>query len=286
MSRCTVLLALLLLFSSRLVAQEQDSTSVKLVLVDGEELVGTILEDAGDKLLFLTRSGIEMTLQRSQVREILSLESERFYRLDPNSSRLLFAPTGRSLRKKEGYLAVYELLFPFVAYSPGFGITLSGGVSLIPGAGGQVVYAAPKVTLYETTKTAVALGVLGAGYVGKEDAFSPVGLLYGVVTRGGRERSLTLGVAFGWSDESFSSNPAIMLGGHAQVSNTLALVTENYIITSEKDLVGFMAGVRFFGKQLSVDLALATLLAAFNDSDAEDFPFLPWVGFVYNFGPK
>jgi hypothetical protein len=55
--------------------------------------------------------------------------------LDPNYSRLLFAPTGRPLRAGDGYFSDYELLFPGVAYGLTDNVTLAGGVAIVPGLG-------------------------------------------------------------------------------------------------------------------------------------------------------
>ena len=67
--------------------------------------------------------------------------------LDPNYSRLLFAPTGRPLAKGDGYFSDYELVFPGVAYGLTDNLSLAGGVSVIPGLGlgEQLFYVSPKL---------------------------------------------------------------------------------------------------------------------------------------------
>ena len=42
-------------------------------------------------------------------------------------------------------------------------------------------------------------------------------------------------------------------------------------------------GIRFFGENLAADFALIFPLTG---EGIEGFPFLPWIGFAYNFGSK
>ena len=53
--------------------------------------------------------------------------------LDPNYSRLLFGPTGRPLKKGDGYFSDYELAFPGVAVGITDNLSIAGGISIVPG---------------------------------------------------------------------------------------------------------------------------------------------------------
>jgi hypothetical protein len=67
--------------------------------------------------------------------------------LDPNYSRLLFSPTGRPLRKGDGYFSDYELVFPGVAVGVTDHLSIAGGVSIVPGLrlSEQVAYVSPRL---------------------------------------------------------------------------------------------------------------------------------------------
>jgi hypothetical protein len=259
--------------------------TVRVTLTDGDVIVGTVVSETEASIVVLTVSGVQMTIPREQVRSIESLEGRRFDQMDPNRSRLLFAPTGRSLEKGRGYIAVYELFFPFVAYGPGGNVTLAGGVSLIPGAQGQLVYAAPKITLYERRQTSVAAGILASTYIGEsiDDDVPTFGLLYAVGTVGSSRAWLTGGLAFGFADGEISKNPAILVGGELQLSNSVKLMSENYVFINVDRGFLMSGGLRFFGERIAVDLAMVTFPALL--TDIEGFPFFPWIGFAYNFGP-
>lgn len=258
--------------------------TVRITLIDGDVVFGTMESESAATIVLVTTSGVQMTIPREQIRSIEPLAGKLFFRTDPNRSRLLFAPTGRALEKGVGYFADYWLFFPFVAYGPGGRVTLAGGVSLIPGAQGQLVYAAPKVTLYDYRETSLALGVLASTYLGADSEDIPTfGLLYAVGTIGGSTAWLTGGAAFGFADGEISENPAILLGGELQLSNSVKLMSENYVFINVEDGLLLSGGVRFFGERIAVDLALMTFPALVTAVDG--FAFLPWLGFAYNFGP-
>ena len=96
---------------------QSDSSQMTIItLVDGSELNGIILEEDEEKIKFRTRAGVEIEINRNQTERIetvagVMVEGE-LRRPDPNRTRLLFAPTGRSLPAGSGYFSVYELFFP------------------------------------------------------------------------------------------------------------------------------------------------------------------------------
>jgi hypothetical protein len=269
-------------------AQSVDTTEVvRLTLTDGTVVVGYVLAEDGATVQFRTASGVMMQIPQAQIRRrevLLQQGTGRYVRLDPNRTRLLFASTARSLPSGKGYVGVYEVLFPFVAVGVADRLVLAGGMSLLPGASEQLVYLAPKLTVRQTPKAQVAAGVIAARVTRNEGA---AGLLYGNGTFGSPERAVTLGVGFAFVSEGLededdlevSDTPVLLIGGELQVSNSLKLLTENYVGPALDEAALLSAGVRFFGEHLAADLGLFTSPAAW---DADGFPFIPWVGFVYN----
>ena len=276
---------------------QQDSTEaarvVRIALKDGSEVVGTMRGESETSIRFLTRSGVEMTIPKDQVMRVSELEEGelegRHVRLDPNRTRLFFAPTARPLGNGRGYIADYYIFFPFVAYGAGDAVSLAGGVSLIPFSPVQVVYAAPKVTFYSGRRANVALGVFAGTPIGDLDDESDwVGLFYGLGTFGRPDASVTAGVGFGAFNGEFSSRPAILLGLERQVSGSVKLISENYAFFPEDEpedesfVVVVSGGIRFFGRQLAADLALITSPEFLTEGGG--LPFVPFIGFAYNFG--
>jgi hypothetical protein len=299
--RLLPLVALLLAAPLAVAQAPADTTHLERVeLVDGSTLVGVVIAETATDLTLRTSAGIEVTVPLAQIRRRVSfagrIEGGRVVVHDPNRTRLLFTPTARALGAGEGYLAAYQVFLPFVAFGITDQVSLAGGTVLLPGAFGRVWYVAPKVTFYEREDLAVGVGGLGIGVFVEDERFT-AGLGYGLVTYGGPERSLTAGAGFAFAEGGLSSGLIVTIGGELQLSNSLKLITENYLLPWEDEvswdpvtgrsryetkyeaLLG--VGIRFFGQRLAVDLAGFTSPSLVGE---DLFPFLPWVGFAYNFG--
>ncbi|MEJ2546072.1 MAG: hypothetical protein P8Y99_18570 [Calditrichaceae bacterium] len=265
----------------------QDSL-VTVKLKDGSSLKGSILSQDQNKVYFKTINGMESTIPKSIIVKIEPMEGKivdgTYLRLDPNFSRLLFAPTGRPLNKGEGYFSDYYVFFPGLSYGFTNNISVMAGFSFIPGASfdEQLKYVAPKIGINVNDKFSVATGAL---YINVQDVAAGIGFLVG--TFGERDKCFTLGLGLGYTKEEgkdleFAKHPIIMLGGNARISNSVAFVSENWLITGgDFDLAEqpFSLGFRFFGDHVSADVAFIIIL----DILDEGFP-VPWLSFTYNFG--
>lgn len=286
MNRIYPIIAVLILTlcNSFLVAQS-DSTNVglyKITLSDGSNFIGSILAETQLELKFKTVSNIEMTIPKYQIRSMKKYTGEIVfgepYRNDPNHTRLFFAPTARALKAGQGYFSIYEIFFPMLAVGIADVVTLAGGMSLIPGASNQAFYFAPKITPLHLENFDLAGGVL---YINVPDAkeTAGIGIAYSVATYGTDRAALTCGLGWGFAEGEIANEPIILLGGELHASNSIKFMTENWI-PPNSDVVLCSFGIRFFGDQLAADLGLLTPLGG----ETEGFPFMPWVGFVYNFG--
>ena len=263
---------------------QQDTTSEKpgrLILRDGSELIGRVLTEDSVSITFRTVSNISMTIPRNQVKTIERLSGEiiggEFVRNDPNHTRLLFSPTARSLKAGQGYFSAYEIFFPLLAVGIADFMTLAGGVSLLPGADAQLFYLAPKITPLQVDNLSLAGGVLYMGITsGGTKGF---GIIYGVTTYGTQRASVTGGLGWGFYGDETADRPVIMVGGELRASNSIKFITENWFPPgSDVALLSF--GIRFFGESLAADLGFWYPAG----SRTSGFPFLPWLGFAYNFG--
>jgi hypothetical protein len=220
------------------------------------------------------------------------------HRSDPNYSRLMFAPTGRPLRKGDGYFSDYELLFPGVAYGLNDHVSLAGGVSTIPGLGfgEQLTYFSPKIGFNLSDRAAFSVGGLLAGTGGHGD-LANVGVVFGVGTFGDADKSLTLGFGvgkqFGGDDDYYDYDyrrdddseamPIVMVGGQVRLSDSIALVSENWLFLRDVRLneQPFGVAIRFFGDRLSADVGMILIGEVLD----EGLP-IPWLSFSYHFGPS
>ncbi len=273
----------LLLFISGSSHAQADTTAtnlVKLELTDGSTLIGSVLSEDNQVIRFHTQSGVEMTIEKTKIKSRTLLRGQyvrgELWNDDPNRTRLLFAPTGRALKAGQGYFAAYEIFFPFIAVGVADFLTLAGGMTLFPGAENQLFYFAPKITPVRLEKFDLSAGVL---FIKIPDEPDWAGIMYGVGTYGTEEAALTAGLGFGFAGGDVADKPLFQVGGELRLGKMTKLISENWLIPdSEVQLVS--AGLRFFGDRLAADFAFFYPAGA----DTEGFPFLPWIGFVYNFG--
>jgi hypothetical protein len=195
---------------------------------------------------------------------------------DPSRTRLFFAPTGRMLRKDEGYFSDAYVFFPSFQGGLSDRFTLGGGVSIVPGLGldEQLYYLTPKVGVISGPSLNVAVGALVAG-VGRLSDEGPFGIGYGVATFGGEDANVTAGAGFGFARSS-TSEALLLLGGTKRVSRNIGLVTENYFYTGSGSSVVLSGGLRFMGEKIAVDLAAFT-------TGESDVPVVPYLAFIYRF---
>lgn len=253
----------------------------RIVMHDGSSLVGNIISEDDKSITFKTISGLEMTVPLEQIKSLKPLYGQirngKYVRFDPNSTRLLFAPTARALPSGGGYVSLYELFFPFVSVGIGDMITLAGGFSIFPGAEAQLYYFAPKITPFQFENLDLAVGIMHMGITDGSDVGG--GIIYTVGTMGSRTAAFTFGLGWGYSGEEVGNKPVVVLGGEVQISNSIKLLTENWFPPDgEFSLISL--GIRFFGDNLSTDIGF--FMPAGIESDGT--VYLPWVNFVYNFG--
>ncbi len=254
-----------------------DSTKIQIVTVrDGSSLVGRIVSVGADSLQFQTSVG-RVSVAIGDIREISETDSRRmrngeYWFPNPNTTRLFFAPTGQMLKKGEGYFADYELFFPGVAYGVTDNISIGGGVSIFPtGLEDQVYFLTPKVGRSFGEQIHLAAGLLLAGFSGGTG-----GVGYGVGTLGDGDRSVTLGLGYGFAGGEIENKPVAMLGGEKRVSRRVALVTENYLLPVSNDKIVYSFGIRLMGEKITTDLAIV------NQSGSGIVGF-PYVDFVFKF---
>jgi hypothetical protein len=263
-----------------------DDRMIAVALRDGSRLVGRIVSEDDTSLTVVTSDGLKVVVRRASVVSITRVgEDGRSIAFDPNYSRLLFAPTGRPLKKGDGYFSDYEVLFPGVAFGLTDNISLAGGFSVIPGLGlgEQLFYISPKVGFSLGDHASVAVGALVAGSGAGDSDGESAYIGFAVGTVGGPRRSLTLGLGLGDTSSEFSDAvPIVMAGGTATLSRHVALVGETWMFLNGDFKLSeqpFGVAVRLFGERLSADVGVV-LVGELLD---EGLP-LPWLSITYHFG--
>lgn len=223
-------------------------------------------------------------------------------RLDPNGTRLFLSPTARTMPQGQGRFSDYMVFFPSVAYGFTNWLDASAGISILPGSSTQILTVNTKARAFSAENVDIAVGNLFLTSVGEGAGEGFGGTVYGLATFGSARRSVTLGTYVAYAgydgatvcdgdicttednfDVGFADGVVVMLGGELQVSNSIKLITENYVGSGGGSTGGIgSGGIRFFGEQLAVDLAMFRPFGVNDDWDG--FQFVPYVGFAYNFG--
>ncbi|WKN43402.1 hypothetical protein [Tunicatimonas pelagia] len=283
-------LTLLLLFvSSSLLAQEFPSDSVQLWLVqtaDGNEYVGEIIEQTPGQIRLLTRNLGEIMIRNDDIESMKPIDPQGFanaqsWRRGPYSTRYFITPSGYNLARGEGYYQNTWVLFNQARV----GLTdhVSVGLGLIPlflFAGAPTpIWITPKVSIpISPDRVNLGIGAL-AGIIAGE-ASTAFGTVYGVSTFGSRNKNLTVGLGYGFADESWSDIPLITISGTAPLGKRSYFLSENYIVSGEGETVVIASlGARSLTRSVSFDYGLFFPLATL-----DSFIFIPWLSITAPFG--
>ena len=173
--RCSIYISVFCIGS--LLAQTEQGIKTKLVISDsnqvqilktkdGSQLIGRIVEIRETEIQFEMQFG-EMTIPISQIEDITTTEETsvkegKYWFPNPNQTRLYFSPTGRMLKKGQGFFADIYVLFPGFAYGVTDNVSIGGGMSLVPGVGieNQIFYFTPKIGLVASETINFAVGAL------------------------------------------------------------------------------------------------------------------------------
>ncbi len=283
-----LIMVCLLLSVCQVHAETLADSLVKISLKDGNSLLGTITSRGDTTLTVATPGGLEVRVPKSTIISIKPVRGRFtegvFQRFDPNYSRLMFAPTGRTLRKGQSYFSDHYLFFPGITYGFTDQLSLMAGISVLPGVkiSDQLIYLAPRVGIMASDNFALSAGAL---YVSVADIAA--GIAFGTATIGPPDRNFTAGIGLGYAKEegkelNFANHPIIMLGGNLRISNGIALVSENWFFTGDGFEMGqqaFGLAIRFLGDNFSTDVGVILI----GEVLSEGFP-IPWLSFTYNFG--
>jgi hypothetical protein len=247
-------------------------------LVDGSSVFARVASVDGDRVTLTTIGGVEIVLNRMQIREMRLAEGGivegQFWRRDRNNTRLFFTSTGRSLAQGEAYVGTYLLFLPFVAVGVTDDFTIAAGAPVLFGQF-DPFYVAPKLRVMHSGSAEVSIGTFALLVDGEG-----IGIAYGVGTFGSQDRAMTVGLGFGFAGSDFLSQPVAMIGGEVRANASVKLITENYFLPGETGAV-ISGGIRLIGERFSTDLGIMGFAG-----DGDTGCCLPVVNFSYAFGKK
>jgi hypothetical protein len=272
---------------------DRDTSSIwRIETTDGNEFFGTILLQDINAIRLKTQMLGVLTIPVSFISSSTIVDKEAIkqgevWMKNLQAARYFYSPNGFGLEKGSGYYQNTWVLFNQVSYGVTNYFTLGAGMVplFLLGGAPTPVWITPKFSLpVVKEKLNVGGGVLLGQIVG-EDMIT-FGVLYGVATLGNRDRNLTAGLGYAFSDSGWSK-PLINLCGMMRVGKRGYLLTENYffsmkredIFEGKKNIVVLSVGGRTVWPKLSLDYGLVAPV-----NMAEVFVAIPWLGLTLPLG--
>ncbi len=241
-----------------------DSTiTSRIETIDGNVFTGTIQEENNDFLILSTEQYGNVRIKKSDIRDQSTIDAVRnekgqIWLPNPQSTRYFWAPNGYGLRKGESYYQNIWVLYNQMS----FGITdrFSFGVGTLPlflfGGAPTPVWIIPKFSIpVKKDKWNIGTGALIGTVLGETS--TSFGLLYGTTTFGSRDMNVSIGIASGFVDGSWTEKPVINFSTLIRISQRGYFISENYILPNEDSSILLLSfGGRTIIRNVGLDFSL------------------------------
>lgn len=243
---------------------------VNITMKNGDDFTGTITKMDKETIELKTANGM-MQLIASNVKSIEPIDAnQRFSFANPHDTRYFFGPSAIPVKKGKGYYQNVLVFFNFANYGITENLSIGGGFEFLSTILGYPIwFLTPKLGFQVADNVYVGGGAILAGFA--REGFATLG--YGAFTFGHADTNVSLGVGYGFFEGEMSDSPAIMISGTHRVSNSVSLLSENYLL-SDVPYFGIQ-GIRLMSKKNSFDFGLIVSPAFF-----EEIPALPYVSYV------
>jgi hypothetical protein len=285
--RTKVFLAILFLcFTFVLNAQtDSDTTLIQIETTDGNEFIGTIVNEDSEKIVLKTENLGEISIPKINIKSkkdinVQQIKNGKLWFANPQSTRYFWSPNGYGLKKGEGYYQNIWVLWNQFSYGVTNNFSLGGGIIPTFFFGAPTpVFATMKFSIpVKKNKFNVAAGAIAGYVIGEENA--GLGIIYGLATVGSPDANVTFGMGYGFAGGEWAQAPMFNLNGMFRVSSRGYFITENYVINADGETVVLITlGGRSIIKKAALDYGLVIPFT----SEGVDFA-LPWLGFTVPFG--
>ncbi len=285
----------IILFMTLTFLHSQELQTVTIITTDGSEIIGTIIEETDVEYKIATPAGLTIGVPKSAVFKVKSFDGMvkegKLFRTDPNKSMYLFAPSAFPIETGNKYCRDFCVFFPSINYGINNIVSLQAGFVWVPTLKLENIplIGSIKATVFQKEKFGLAGGAMYVkipDFSDDNDDFSTSGgggFLFATGTYGDRfnHGSLLVGWGYGHYDGEWElmERPIVVLAGNFRVSNSIAIVTENWFPPDlEFSQFPFMVAGRFFGERIAVDVGAIIII----DAISEGLP-IPIINFTYHF---
>ena len=293
--------------------QFKDTTLLQVIVFkNGHYKVGRILQVTSDTTIFLYGADTMkifnddiVDIQNVSPGAVRYLRNSIFFWQSDKNTRLFLGPTGYTLRKKEGVLADYLFIFPYLSYGITDHITLGGGLTLLPTSDSlnpfkPAFYFGPKLKIWSSEMFSIAAGVFMLKiYDDSTQKYLPLSGTYYISSSFELNKlhlSTTVGNLF--IGGFVIPRPIFILAGHYQFTENIAIITENIwvwhpalgvlgtfwnaqgIISTPQNNNSpdiFSIGGRYYTDQYSIGGALIFIISS------SPMQTIPFIDFIYYF---
>lgn len=269
----------------------QDTSRLWLVVTtDGNRYVGQILEDNKQSIVIETQVVGTVTIPKQNIKRLEPVDSQTKMRdgsiwgRNPQADRYFLFNSAYGLDAGEAYYQNALVLFNQV----NIGITdnISTGVGIVPAflyQGPTPFWLAPKVSI-PVASDQFQLGggaLIGTTISSGNSGFG--GVAFGLGTVGSRDRNLTLGVGYGFTDRGWLDIPAFTISGMLRIGQKGYLIGDSFLLSANGSTGGLVAfGGRTVWPNIALEYGGFTAFA-----DDEILPaVLPWLGVSVFFGNR
>jgi hypothetical protein len=196
---------------------------------------------------------------------------------DANISRLLVAPTARSLPADNGYINLAGILFPNFGYGITDEFMVRGGFTPFTIDGHIMYFGLASLQVADYGDLTISGGIILTDMTGTARNWETALYGFGIVSYGNDVAAIHAGFGGGYSATRESSSAVFMLGGEWKIARTTKLVSENWII-SENGSAAYSLGVRIFGRTLIGELGGVLITSGYNSKIEA---IVPWIGITF-----
>ena len=267
-----------------------DSTkTLRIETKDGNIYIGNVItQDSLTLTLKTDRLGV-IKIPLSDIKSRVELSETkkvegRFWLPNPQSSRYFWAPNGYGLEKGSAYYQNIWILYNQV--SVGITNNFSIGAGMLPlflFAGAPTpIFFVPKISVpVVRDKFNVGTGAFIGTVLGEDTGW--FGLLYGTTTFGSRDRNVSLGMAYGFSQDQWMQRPLWNLSTMFRTGPKGYFITENYLVANSDDILVLVSlGGRSIIRNIGLDYSLWLPFS----SEMDSFVAIPFLGITVPIGKK
>ncbi|MDP4220656.1 MAG: hypothetical protein Q8916_12210 [Bacteroidota bacterium] len=196
---------------------------------------------------------------------------------DANLSKLLVAPTSRSLPEDKGYINLAEIIMPNFGYGITDEFMIRGGFTPFTVSGRVLYFGLAQLQVADYGDLLFSGGILLTDFTGAARKWENALYGYGIVSYGNDVSAIHAGFGGGYSGTRESSSAVFMVGAEWKIARTTKLISENWIV-SETGSAALSLGLRIFGKTLTGELGgiIITSNHAFKIES-----IIPWIGITF-----